>query len=85
MNERRGMTVLVHSGLVGTRGRLLLTGLLAILRVCTFVTGLLAVLRVSISLHYLTSLLAVLLVCDSVHTSHWSISRSSVFCFLPYF
>jgi len=72
-----------------TRGRLLLTGLLAILRVS-------ASLHIShwsvsrspllyFSALFLTSLLALLLVCDSLHTSHWSVSRSSGFCFPHYF
>jgi hypothetical protein len=36
MSERRGTTVLVHSELVGTRGRPLLTELLAVLLVSAF-------------------------------------------------
>jgi len=82
------MTVLVHSELVGTRGRMLLTGLLAILRVSPLHISHWSVSRsprLYFSALFLTSLLAVLLVCDSVHSSHWSISRSFGFCFPPYF
>jgi hypothetical protein len=71
MNERRGTTVYVHRELVGTRGRLLLTGLLAVL----LVSSSLHISHWSVSrspgLYFsallLPSLLAVLLVSASLH------------------
>ena len=90
MNERRGMTVLVHSELAGTRSRLLLTGLLAILRVSASLHishwSFSCSPRLYFSALFLSSLLTVIPVCDSLHTYIWlSISRSSGFCFPLYF
>ena len=68
MNERQGMTVLVHSELSSASH-----GAVSHSQGLCF------------SALFLTSLLDVLLVCDSLHTSHWYISRFFGFCFPHYF